>query len=63
MVVRALDAKYHILHQRIRSARVDSAAIVIMIIVVGDLVLEVNDEGVGGGIESVHWWFGWWWLV
>ena len=59
MVVCAFDVTYHILHRRIRSTRVNPAVITSTGIVAGDPVSEVDDEGVGGGIERVHWCVGW----
>ena len=46
---------HQILNQRIRRTRIATAAIVIVEIVTGDAMTEVNDESIFGSIESVHW--------
>ena len=55
VVLLTSDATNHILKRRIRSTRVTTAAIVTTKIMMGDSVLEVNDESVEGAIESIHW--------
>ena len=56
VVLVVLDTTNDILKRRIRSASVTTTASMSAKIMTGDFVLKVDDEGVEGAIESVHWW-------
>ena len=49
------DVTYHIHKRRIRSPSIAMAEVESVKIVTGDAKAEVNDEGIIGGCQGVHW--------